>query len=77
MSARAACARRNPRAAASPAVFGANAYDGMLVMAGAVPAALAVGKPGTPAYRDALRGALDRRARVMVLVQDGGRKVVK
>jgi branched-chain amino acid transport system substrate-binding protein len=43
----------------SPAVFGANTYDAMLLVQAAVPAALKAGKPGTPAFRDALRVALE------------------
>ncbi|MDB5818334.1 MAG: branched-chain amino acid transporter substrate-binding protein, partial [Rhizobacter sp.] len=43
----------------SPAVFGANTYDAMLLVQAAVPAALKAGKPGTQAFRDGLRVALE------------------
>ncbi len=39
--------------------FGAHAYDAMLMIQGAVPAALAAGKPGTPEFRAGLRAGLE------------------
>jgi branched-chain amino acid transport system substrate-binding protein len=48
----------------SPAVFGANAFDGMLMVSQAVPQALKAAKPGTAAFRDALRAALEMQREV-------------
>jgi branched-chain amino acid transport system substrate-binding protein len=39
--------------------FGAHAYDAMLLIQAAVPAALAKGKPGTPAFDAGLRDGLE------------------
>ncbi len=44
----------------SPATFGANVYDGGLLLSAAVPIALKSGQPGTPAFREALRDALEQ-----------------
>lgn len=43
-----------------PATFGANVYDAGLLLQAAIPAALKSGKPGTPAFRSALRDALEQ-----------------
>ncbi|MDD0812387.1 ABC transporter substrate-binding protein [Curvibacter sp. RS43] len=43
-----------------PATFGANVYDAGLLLQAAIPAALKGGKPGTPAFRSALRDALEQ-----------------
>jgi branched-chain amino acid transport system substrate-binding protein len=43
----------------APATFGANVYDAGLLLAAAVPKALKAGKPGTEAFRSALRDALE------------------
>ena len=43
-----------------PATFGANVYDAGLLLQAAVPVALKAGKPGTPAFRSALRDALEQ-----------------
>ena len=43
----------------SPATFGANVYDAGLLLNGAIPIALKSEKPGTPAFRAALRTALE------------------
>jgi branched-chain amino acid transport system substrate-binding protein len=44
---------------AKPATFGANVYDAGLLLTRAVPEAAKRGKPGTPAFRAALRDALE------------------
>ncbi len=43
----------------SMATFGAHLYDASLLLQAAIPAALAKGEPGTPAFRSALRDALE------------------
>jgi len=43
-----------------PATFGANVYDAGLLLQHAVPQAERAGKPGTPAFRGALRDALEQ-----------------
>ncbi|MEO6566690.1 MAG: ABC transporter substrate-binding protein [Casimicrobiaceae bacterium] len=43
-----------------PATFGANTWDGGLLLERAIPAALKAGKPGTEAFRTALRDALEQ-----------------
>ncbi len=43
-----------------PATFGANVYDAGLLLQAAIPTALKAGKPGTPAFRTALRDALEQ-----------------
>jgi branched-chain amino acid transport system substrate-binding protein len=43
-----------------PATFGANVYDAGLLLQAAIPAALKGGKPGTPAFRSALRDAIEK-----------------
>ena len=45
---------------ATPATFGANVYDAGLLLQAAIPAALKKGKPGTPAFRIALRDAIEQ-----------------
>ena len=44
----------------SPATFGANVFDGGLLLANAVPTALKAGAPGSEAFRTALRDALEK-----------------
>jgi branched-chain amino acid transport system substrate-binding protein len=48
-----------------PATFGANTYDAGLLLQGAIPVALKTGKPGTEAFRVALRDALERESDVV------------
>ena len=48
-----------------PATFGANTYDAGLLLQRAVPVALKSGKPGTEAFRVALRDALERERDVV------------
>jgi branched-chain amino acid transport system substrate-binding protein len=43
-----------------PATFGANVFDSGLLLQAAIPSALKAGKPGTPAFRSALRDALEK-----------------
>jgi branched-chain amino acid transport system substrate-binding protein len=43
-----------------PATFGANTYDAGLLLQVAIPVALKAGKPGTEAFRSALRDALEQ-----------------
>jgi len=43
-----------------PATFGANVYDAGLLLEKAIPTALKKGNPGTPAFRSALRDALEQ-----------------
>ncbi|ARP87689.1 ABC transporter substrate-binding protein [Bordetella genomosp. 9] len=47
------------RYGSAPATFGANVYDAGLLLERAVPVAEKSGKPGTPAFRAALRDALE------------------
>jgi branched-chain amino acid transport system substrate-binding protein len=48
-----------------PATFGANTWDGGILLAQAVPSALKAGKPGTEAFRVALRDALEKERDVV------------
>ena len=48
-----------------PATFGANTWDAGLLLERAIPAALKVAKPGTEAFRVALRDALEREREVV------------
>lgn len=43
-----------------PATFGANVYDAGLLLQAAIPTALKSGAPGTPAFRSALRDAVEQ-----------------
>ncbi|WP_398307748.1 ABC transporter substrate-binding protein [Zoogloea sp.] len=43
-----------------PATFGGNVFDAGLLLKTAIPIAAAKGKPGTPAFRSALRDALEQ-----------------
>lgn len=45
---------------AKPATFGGNVFDAGLLLKNAIPHAAAKGKPGTPAFRAALRDALEQ-----------------
>ena len=48
-----------------PATFGANTYDAGLLLQQAVPVALKSAKPGTEAFRSALRDALEQERDVI------------
>jgi len=48
-----------------PATFGANTWDSSLLLERAIPIALAKGKPGTEAFRSALRDALEQEREVI------------
>ncbi|MBS0321624.1 MAG: ABC transporter substrate-binding protein [Proteobacteria bacterium] len=48
-----------------PATFGANVWDAGILLEDALPAALKVAKPGTPAFRAALRDALEQQREVV------------
>ena len=48
-----------------PATFGANTYDAGLLLQRAIPAALRVAKPGTDAFRVALRDAIEQERDVV------------
>lgn len=50
---------------ARPATFGANTYDAGLLLQRALPAALRAAKPGTEAFRVALRDALEQQQGVV------------
>ena len=50
---------------AIPATFGANTWDAGLLLERAIPEALKVAKPGTEAFRTALRDALEREREVI------------
>jgi branched-chain amino acid transport system substrate-binding protein len=50
---------------ARPATFGANTWDGAILLERALPAALKAGKPGTEAFRSALRDALEKEREVV------------
>ena len=54
--------------AGSMATFGAHLYDAGLLLAAALPAAIAKAEPGTPAFRAALRDALEAQ-RNLVMTQ--------
>ncbi len=48
-----------------PATFGANTYDAGLIVQRAIPSALKVAKPGTEAFRSALRDAIEQERDVV------------
>ncbi|MDQ6621612.1 MAG: ABC transporter substrate-binding protein, partial [Pseudomonadota bacterium] len=48
-----------------PSTFGANTYDAGLILARAIPAALAKAKPGTEAFRAALRDAVEAEREIV------------
>jgi len=48
-----------------PATFGANTYDAGILLQRAIPIALKTAKPGTEAFRDALRDALEQERDVV------------
>jgi branched-chain amino acid transport system substrate-binding protein len=48
-----------------PATFGANTYDSGLILQRAIPSALKVAKPGTEAFRIALRDAIEQERDVV------------
>ena len=48
-----------------PATFGANTWDSGLLLERAIPVALKAGKPGTEAFRSALRNALESEREVV------------
>lgn len=50
----------------SVAAFGAHAYDAALLLEAAIPVALKSGQPGTPAFRSALRDALENLHNVVL-----------
>jgi branched-chain amino acid transport system substrate-binding protein len=50
---------------AKPATFGANTWDAGILLERALPAALRAAKPGTDAFREALRDALEREREVI------------
>ena len=50
---------------AKPATFGANTWDGGILLEQAIPVALKAGKPGTEAFRSALRDAVEKEREVV------------
>jgi branched-chain amino acid transport system substrate-binding protein len=48
-----------------PATFGANTWDGGILLEQAIPVALKAGKPGTEAFRSALRDAVEKEREVV------------
>ncbi len=48
-----------------PATFGANTYDSGLILQRAIPTALTKGKPGTEAFRVALRDAIEQEREIV------------
>jgi len=48
-----------------PATFGANTWDSGLILQRAIPVALKAGKPGTEAFRSALRDAIEQEREVV------------
>jgi branched-chain amino acid transport system substrate-binding protein len=48
-----------------PATFGANTYDSGLIVQRAIPAAAKAGKPGTEAFRSALRDAIEQEREIV------------
>ena len=63
--ARAYIAAYAARFGTAPATFGANTWDAGLLLERAIPAALKVAKPGTEAFRVALRDALEQQREVV------------
>ena len=53
------------RFGSKPATFGANVWDGWILLERAIPVALKSGKPGTEAFRVALRDALEQSREVV------------
>lgn len=49
----------------TPATFAANVYDAGLLLVNAIPVAAKSGKPGTPAFRAALRDALEKTSELV------------
>jgi branched-chain amino acid transport system substrate-binding protein len=58
-------ARYEKQFGAKPATFGANTWDAGLLLERAIPVALKAAKPGTDAFRSALRDALEREREVV------------
>jgi branched-chain amino acid transport system substrate-binding protein len=58
-------ARYEKRFGSKPATFGANTWDAGLLLQRAIPAAMRSAKPGTDAFRTALRDALEREREVV------------
>ena len=50
---------------AKPATFGANTWDGGILLEQAIPVALKAGKPGTEAFRSALRDAVEKEREIV------------
>ena len=50
---------------AKPATFGANTWDGGILLERAIPVALKAGKPGTEAFRSALRDAVEKEREIV------------
>ena len=50
----------------SVATFGAHAWDAAILLDNAIPVALKTAKPGTPAFRSALRDALENEHEVVL-----------
>ena len=48
-----------------PATFGANTWDAGIILARAIPVALPQGKPGTEAFRTALREAIEKEREIV------------
>jgi branched-chain amino acid transport system substrate-binding protein len=48
-----------------PATFGANTWDAGMILARAIPAAIARAKPGTEAFRSALRDAVEQEREIV------------
>jgi len=48
-----------------PATFGANTWDSWLILQRAIPVALKAGKPGTEAFRSALRDAIEHEREIV------------
>jgi len=63
--ARAYMAEYEKKFGTKPATFGANVWDGWLLLERAIPVALKAGKPGTEAFRVALRDALEQSREVV------------
>lgn len=48
-----------------PSTFGANTWDSGIILERAIPAALKAGKPGTEAFRSALRDAIEKEREIV------------
>ena len=58
-------AKYEKRFGQKPATFGANTWDSWLILQRAIPVAIRSGKPGTEAFRSALRDAIEKEREIV------------